>query len=149
MNKVILVGNISTDIELKQVNNSFIAKFSIAINRQKDGVDFIPIVVWNKQAENIKKYCNKGSKILVEGRIQTRSYDDNNGSKRYVTEVVAENTEFLGTKKDNNSSVTYNGTGNDPIGKQGENGNPYENMSFRTMAQTNKQFEITEEDLPW
>jgi len=81
-----------------------VATFNLAINRPKreDGTqvaDFINIVVWGKQAENIQKYLSKGSKLAIDGRIQTRSYDTENGIKRYVTEIVAENVQFLDNKK--------------------------------------------------
>lgn len=110
MNKTILIGNISTDIQLRYTqSNMAVATFNLAINRTKreDGTqlaDFINIVVWGKQAENIQKYLSKGSKLAIDGRIQTRSYDAQDGTKRYVTEIVAENVQFLDSKKDGQAS---------------------------------------------
>lgn len=104
MNKVILIGNISTNIELRYTESQkAVAQFNLAVNRPKkeDGTqeaDFINIVVWGKQAENINKYLHKGSKLAIEGRIQTRNYEDKDGKKVYVTEVVAENVQFLDSK---------------------------------------------------
>ena len=105
MNKVILIGRLTKDPELRYTSsNTPVATFTLAVNRtftNQSGereADFINIVVWRKQAENCKNYINQGSQVAVEGRIQTRSYDDQNGGKRYVTEVVADNVQFLDTK---------------------------------------------------
>jgi len=121
MNKVILIGRLTKDPELRYTSSNIpVATFSLAVDRtftNQNGereADFINIVVWRKQAENCKNYINKGSQVAVEGRIQTRSYDDQNGSKRYVTEVVADNVQFLDTKasreqRANNSDINpYN-----------------------------------------
>ena len=115
MNKVILIGRLTKDPELRYSgNNTPVASFSIAVNRtfsNQQGereADFINIVVWNKQAETVKNYLTKGSQVAIEGRIQTRSYDDQNGQKRYVTEVVANNVEFVGSKKSSNNSNNMN-----------------------------------------
>lgn len=100
MNKAILVGRITKDIDLRYTNeNKAVASFTVAVNRDKEHSDFINCVTWEKQAENIKKYCAKGSLIAVEGRISTRSYDDKEGKKIYVTEVVTSNVQFLGKKE--------------------------------------------------
>lgn len=108
MNKVILIGRLTKDPELKQTPNGVSnATFSIAVNRNfknKDGVveaDFINVVVWRRQAENVSKYCTKGTQVCVEGRMQTRNYDAQDGTKRYITEVIADNVEFLGSKGSN------------------------------------------------
>ena len=98
MNVIVLKGNIATDIELRYTsNNTPVATFNLAVQRMNDRekADFFPIVVWDKQAENIDKYCSKGSPILIKGRLQTRSYDNANGQKVKVTEVLAELIEFL------------------------------------------------------
>ena len=111
MNKVFLIGRLTRDPELRYTgNNTAVATFSIAVNRNfsnQNGereADFINIVVWRKQAENVKNYLTQGSQVAIDGRIQTRSYDDQNGNKRYVTEVVADNVEFLGSKGSQASS---------------------------------------------
>ena len=69
--------------------------------------DFINIVVWRRQAENVSKYCSKGSQVGVVGRIHTRSYEANDGSKRYVTEVVADNVTFLGSNNSNRGTSQF------------------------------------------
>lgn len=106
MNKIILLGNICNDLELKENGEFKTINFNLAVQRKfknKDGQyesDFIRIVAFNNTANFIKQYFNKGSKIVVEGRIQTRNYDDTNGIKHYVTEVIAENVEFASSKQE-------------------------------------------------
>ena len=111
MNKVLLVGRTTKDPELRQAGTGLaVVNFTVAINRpfkSKDGsneADFINCVVFGAQAENFYKYCPKGSQVGVEGRIQTRSYDAQDGTKRYVTEVVADRVEFLSSKREGLSS---------------------------------------------
>lgn len=107
MNKVILHGRLARDVELRSTNSGkSVATFTIAVNkpRNKDGeqqADFIPCIVWEKRAETIAKHFAKGSEILLEGRIQVRSYEKQDGSKAYVTEVVVNDFDFCGSKKDN------------------------------------------------
>lgn len=117
MNKVILIGRLTKDPELRYTSNNIaVATFTIAVNREyanQNGereADFISIQVWKKLAENCSKYLAKGSKVAIDGRIQTRSYDDQNGNKRYVTEVVAENVQFLDSKKDGQATETESDT---------------------------------------
>ena len=118
MNKVILIGRLTRDPELRYTgSNTPVATFSLAVNRPftsasgEREADFINIVVWRKQAENCKNYIKQGSQVAVEGRIQTRNYEDQNGQKRYVTEVVADNVQFLDTKssrENRNESIDVN-----------------------------------------
>lgn len=105
MNKVILVGNLTRDPELITTNNGIsLCRFSLAVQRRfsssegERDVDFINIVVWRGQADNCYKYLKKGSKAGVVGSLQTRSYDGTDGTKKYSTEVVADEVEFLSTK---------------------------------------------------
>ncbi len=105
MNKVVLIGNLTKDPELSTTNNGVsYCRFTLAVSRRfanangDRDADFINIVVWRGQADNCHKYLKKGSKACVVGNLQTRSYDAQDGSKRYVTEVVAEEVEFLGTR---------------------------------------------------
>ena len=105
MNKVILVGNLTKDPELITTNTGVsMCRFTVAVQRRfasSDGnreTDFIPVVVWRAQAENCYKYLKKGSRAGVVGSIQTRNYEGQDGQKRYVTEVVADEVEFLSTK---------------------------------------------------
>lgn len=110
MNNVTLVGRLVRDPELRTVSTgNTTCNFSIAISRQftnangERETDFINCVIWGKQAENLCKYCTKGSLIGVTGRIQTRNYDGQDGKKVYVTEVAASNITFLGSKNASSS----------------------------------------------
>ncbi len=111
MNKAILVGRLTKDPELKMTENTKreVCQFTIAVNRpytNEDGerkADFINCVVWDKLAENLAKYQHKGNQIAVEGRIQTRNYDDKDGKKVYVTEIFVSNITFLDSKGSNDS----------------------------------------------
>ena len=104
MNNVILIGRLTRDPELRTTaNGTSTTSFSLAVDgyRNANGevhTDFINIVVWNKQAENVCKFVKKGSQIAIQGRISTRSYDAQDGTKRYVTEVLADNVYFLESK---------------------------------------------------
>lgn len=118
-NRSVLVGRISTDLELRQTNNGkSYCRFNLAVNRINEGTDFIPVTVWNKQAENLVQYQNKGSLILVDGSISMKNYTDQNGNNRTSFEVIAQNVHFLGNKKETNSP-TDNGE-NDPFTEYGE-----------------------------
>lgn len=106
MNKVFLIGNLTKDPELATTNNGVkFCKFTLAVSRSysKDGkreTDFLPIVVWRAQADNCARYLKKGSKAAISGTIQTRTYDAQDGSRRYVTEIAADEVQFLSTKSD-------------------------------------------------
>jgi len=121
MNKSILIGRLTKDPELKftQGNGKSVATFTLAVDRRsKDGqreADFIPIIIWGKQAENTANYTAKGSLVAVSGRIQTRSYDAKDGTKRYVTEVVAEEIQFLSKADNQQSNSNFNATHEDEM----------------------------------
>lgn len=112
MNKVILIGNLSRDPELTTTNGGIsVCRFTIAVQRRfqnaegERDADFINIVVWRGQAENCHKFLKKGSKCAVTGRLQTSSYEGQDGNRRFVTEVIADEIEFL-TTKNNSGDVT-------------------------------------------
>lgn len=104
MNRVILVGRLVKDPELKRTNTDIpVVQFALAVNRNftKNGVrqaDFINCVAWRQQAENLAKFMRKGSQIGLEGQLQVRTYEDVNGQKKYITEVICDNIYFLETK---------------------------------------------------
>ena len=161
MNKVFLIGRLTRDPELRYTgSNTAVATFSLAVNRNfsnQNGereTDFINIVVWRKQAENVKNFLSQGSQVAIDGRIQTRSYDDQNGQKRYVTEVVADNVEFLGSKNSSNNS----GNGNSSADSHAEP-TPYDfgdapepkgtDIDSNPFADFGSSIEISDDELPF
>ena len=105
INRVVLVGRMTRDPELRRTpQGDAVTSFTLAVNRNytsRDGqqqADFINCVVWRKPAENVERYCSKGSLVGVEGRIQTRSYDNSQGQKVYVVEVICDSVQFLETR---------------------------------------------------
>ncbi|WP_130806494.1 single-stranded DNA-binding protein [Senegalia massiliensis] len=129
MNKVVIIGRLTKDPELRFLpgNGTAVSQFNLAVDKNlskdkkqefeqagKPTADFIRIVVWGKQAENCANYLAKGRLVAVEGRIETRSYENSEGNRVYITEVVAERVQFLefGNKNKNNSNSSNNGYGN-------------------------------------
>jgi len=110
INRSVLTGRITKDIELRYTSSNLaVAKFTLAVDRtfKQEGqpdADFIPIVCWRKQAENVAKFCHKGSLVGVDGRIQTGSYDDKDGKRIYTSEVVADSVAFLDPKQQGNDA---------------------------------------------
>ena len=139
-NRAVLVGRLTKDPDLRFTPNGLaVCTFTLAVNRpfknQQTGeydADFIQIVVWRKAAENCANYLTKGSLVSVDGRIQTRSYQNNQGQKVYVTEVVAENVQFLQTKKQEPQSK-------EP--EQPQDG-PFTNAEFENI-------DLNDDDLPF
>ena len=118
INNVVLVGRMTRDAELRYTpQNVAVATFTLAVNRtfkSQNGereADFINVVMWRQQAENLANWAKKGSLIGVTGRIQTRSYDNQQGQRVYVTEVVAENFQMLERRNQQSSNDTF-GNGN-------------------------------------
>lgn len=143
MNKVILVGRLTRDPDIKNTTSGkSVASFTLAVDRRfknKDGqkeADFVPIVVWGKQAETAWQYLSKGSQIGVSGRLQVRSYDAQDGQRRYVTEVVADEITFLSSKKDGvNTANTKQQSNSEPMSTMGLD------EDFNLIAD--------DDDLPW
>ena len=123
MNCVVLIGRLTREPELRYIPNTGtpVANFTLAVDknlskekkqefevRGEPTADFINIVVWNKPAENCANYLSKGLKVAIQGRLQSRSYEANDGTRRYVTEVVAERVEFLEWKDDSAAGNAYN-----------------------------------------
>lgn len=118
VNKVILVGNVGKDPETRYLDeNTAVCKFSMAtseVYRNREGekvtqTEWHNVVLWRGLAQVAEKYVKKGSQLYIEGRIKTRSYDDKDGNKRYITEIVGDNMQMLGRKSDENQ-----GGGNQP-----------------------------------
>lgn len=105
MNKVILVGNLTKDPDLQQTTNGIpVCRFTLAVSRKfinssgERETDFFNIIVWRGPGENCNKYLRKGSKCAIVGNLQNRSWEAQDGTKRYITEIVAEDVEFLSTR---------------------------------------------------
>jgi len=125
MNKVCLIGRLTKDPEIRytEANNIMVTNFNLAINRRfvKEGeerqADFINIVAWSKTAEFISKYFRKGQQVGIVGRIQTRNWEDEQGQKHYITEVIAEEAYFADSKREaaftEYGSAFSNNTGNE------------------------------------
>ncbi len=111
MNKCIFIGNLTKDPELTTTPSGIsVSRFTIAVSRRylnADGereTDFINCVVWRTQAENLAQYCHKGDKLAVVGSLQMRTYEDNNGQKRTVCDIIADEVEYINTKKNGENS---------------------------------------------
>ncbi len=111
MNKVLLVGRLTRDPELRTTPGGMaVTRFTLAVSQNyvnkngERGADFINCSAWGRQADNISKYCHKGSLVSAEGRIRTSSYDAQDGTKRYVTEVVCDTVNFLSTRTSEGSN---------------------------------------------
>lgn len=143
INRVILVGRLTKDPEYRQTPNGVsVATFSLAVNRSftnsqgEREADFINVVVFRKQAENVNKYLSKGSLAGVDGRIQSRNYENNEGRRVFVTEVVADNVQFMDSKGSNQQN-------SQPQQQQGQA--PAGNNPFTNDNNAN----IDDEDLPF
>ena len=140
MNKVILMGRLTRDPEVRytQTNNTLVASFSLAVNRrftrpgEERQADFINIVAWSKLGEFCSKYFKKGQQVGVIGRLQVRNWEDEQGQKRYVTEVVAEEAYFADSKRDGADSTSF------------------ENTFGSNISSSSPEFEVTSsDDLPF
>ena len=118
MNKVILMGRLTKDPEVRytQSNNTLVASFSLAVNRrfvrpgEERQADFLNVVAWSKTGEFCSKYFKKGQQVGIIGRIRTRTWDDDQGQKHYITEVVAEEAYFADSKRDGETSGGFDAT---------------------------------------
>ena len=158
MNKVFLIGRLTKDPELRYTSsNVAVATFSVAVNRNftnqagEREADFINIVVWRKQAENCKNYLNQGSQVAIDGRIQTRNYDDQNGQKRYVTEVVADNVQFLDTKaqREQRQSTPSNDVNPYNLPSEDEAPQSFNDIPEDPFKDFGEEIKIEENDLPF
>ncbi len=158
MNKVILIGRLTRDPEMRTTASGMnVTRFSIAVNRTyqdqngERGVDYINCVAWRKQAENIAKYCTKGTQVAVDGRIQTGSYDAQDGSKRYTTDIVCDNVTFLGSKGDNNGGTYNNNNYNAPSDSFNEpdTNMPTSDISEDPFKDFGSEIALSDDDLPF
>lgn len=158
MNNVVLVGRLTKDVELRKTQNGkSVVSYTLAVNRQfkqegQPDADFINCVAWNKTADLMEQYLHKGSLVGVEGRIQTRSYQDNTGKNVYVTEVLTESVQFLEPKSNGQTQNSYGNT-NTPqaegnvqnVQKRGYEYGP----SLTAQAEAGYSLDIDSDDLPF
>ncbi|PKF14034.1 single-stranded DNA-binding protein [Macrococcoides caseolyticum] len=146
LNRTVLVGRMTKDPEMRvSPSGVTVTTFTLAVNRafKKDEVDFISVVCFKKAAENVNNFCSKGSLVGVDGRIQTRNYENKEGRKVYVTEVVADSVQFLETKGKNENAQQQapqqNNAATPP--QNANNGNPFANATGP--------IDISDDDLPF
>jgi len=161
MNKVVLVGRLTKDLELRKIpSGNSVVNFTVAINRTftnasgEREADFVNCVAWGRTAENMAAFVGKGSLVGVDGRIQTRSYDNQDGQRVYVTEVVAENVQFLESKSANQAGAGYQQ--NAQPNTQSNTQQPASNDFFADFNQNNNSSEdilsgldISDDELPF
>ena len=158
INRAVLTGRLTKDPELRTTQSGLsVAAFNLAVDRQytnangKRGVDFISCVIWRKAAENFCNFTSKGSLVGIDGRIQTRNYDDKDGKRVYVTEVVVDNFALLESKKDrqNNNTGSYASNINNGNYSKGNNGANYDNSNQDPFNGSGDTIDITDDDLPF
>lgn len=153
MNKVVLIGRVTRDPELRYTSSNVPnTRFTLAVNRTfqnqsgETEADFIPIVVWRKQAENVKKYVTKGSLVAVEGRIQTGSYEKD-GQRVYTTDVVADNVQFLESKAQSQNRVSDDNITPSDFAVDNTAENKETDMSDEVFADFGDSIEISDDDI--
>ena len=150
MNKVILIGRLTRDPELRYTSQgTAVCQITVAVNRRgtqpgQQDADFINVSIWSAQAENVAKYMTKGRQMAIEGRIQTRNYDDKDGKKVYVTEVIATGVQFLDSKGSNAS--TSNSSDLNQPSTQNTSTTTVENDPFAAFGE---KITINDNDLPF
>ena len=152
INTVVLTGRLTKDIELRRTTSGKVCtSFTLAVNRNKQETDFINCVAWNNWAELLEKYTRKGSKIGVEGRIQTRNYDDKNGKKIYVTEVLANKITFLEPIKNDTSEFHKEAINNQASNKSRLESNSESDMYAQSLTEEAEKYslELSDDDLPF
>lgn len=161
INSVALSGRLTADPELRYTGSGIaVVQFTLAVDRSftnaqgEKEADFVRIVAWRKQAEMISNNVRKGALVGIEGRIQTRNYDDNDGKRVYITEVVSENFTFLESKSNNqgnqgqqsNGQNNYQNKNNYQNNYQNQNQNDYQNNQYQN---NNDSIDISDDDLPF
>ncbi len=154
MNKVILIGRLARDPEMRTtMSGANVTRFTLAVSRPfqdqngERGADFINCVAWRKQAENIAKYCIKGSQVAIEGRIQTGSYDAQDGSKRYTTDIICDNCTFLGSK--NNDGFTNPNSNSHSNFNESGTSIPTSDISEDPFKDFGEEIALSDDDLPF
>ncbi|MDV3545934.1 single-stranded DNA-binding protein [Leuconostoc falkenbergense] len=147
INRVVLIGRLTKDVEVRYTQSGVaVGTFSLAVNRPftnasgEREADFINGVIWRKSAENFANFTHKGALVAIEGRLQTRNYEDGNGKRVYVTEVVADNFSLLEKKSDSQQSSPESQTP-DPFSSKGKQN--------KFAGSGNTEVDISDDDLPF
>ncbi|EAF2260848.1 single-stranded DNA-binding protein [Listeria monocytogenes] len=159
MNRVVLVGRLTKDPDLRYTPAGVaVATFTLAVNRPfknaqgEQEADFINCVVWRKPAENVANFLKKGSMAGVDGRVQTRNYEGNDGKRVYVTEIVAESVQFLEPKQNAVEGSTPNNNQNEANYSNNNKTSSYRadtSQKSDSFADEGKHIDINEDDLPF
>ncbi|UOR10779.1 single-stranded DNA-binding protein [Halobacillus amylolyticus] len=160
LNRVVLVGRLTKDPDLRYTPNGVaVANFTVAVNRpfsnnQGDrDADFINCVVWRRAAENLANFMNKGSLVGVDGRLQSRSFDNQEGKRVFVTEVVADSVQFLESKGASQGGGSQQGSGFQPNQNQQPTGNNFGSNNNKKdddpFADNGEPIDISDDDLPF
>ena len=152
INTVVLTGRLTKDIELRiTTSGKMCTSFTLAVNRNREETDFINCVAWNQEAESLEKYTKKGSLIGIEGRIQTRSYDDKNGKKVYITEVLVNSISFLDKLEQNTSNFDKGVTNTKASNKSRLESNSESDMYAQSLTEEAERYsiELLDDDLPF
>ncbi|EAG1894763.1 single-stranded DNA-binding protein [Listeria monocytogenes] len=159
MNRVVLVGRLTKDPDLRYTPaGAAVATFTLAVNRPfkntqgEQEADFINCVVWRKPAENVANFLKKGSMAGVDGRVQTRNYEGNDGKRVYVTEIVAESVQFLEPKQNAVEGSTPNNNQNEASYSNNNKNGSYRASSSQnsdSFANEGKPIDISDDDLPF
>lgn len=163
INTVVLTGRLTRDVDLRYTQSgAAVGSFNIAVDRRftnQEGnreADFINCVIWRKAAENFANFVHKGTLVGLEGRLQTRNYENNQGQRVYVTEVVVENFTLLeprssqqGNNQNNNNNSNNNAPQENPFGSPQQNNSGNNNNSSDPFAGSNDQIDISDDDLPF
>lgn len=152
INTVVLTGRITKDVELRRTTSGkTCTSFTLAVNRNKQETDFINCVAWNQVAELLERYTRKGFQIGVEGRIQTRNYDDRNGKKVYITEVLVNSISFLDKLEQNTSDLNKGVTNTQASNKSRLESNYESDMYAQSLTEEAERYsiELSDDDLPF
>ena len=165
INRAVLTGRLTKEAELRTTQSGLsVATFTLAVNRHskaKGDADFINCVIWRKAAENFCNFTSKGSLVGIDGRIQTRSYENKSGQKVYVTEIVVDSFSLLESKKDrlannnngidnnNGANSNNNGFSNTTTSTNYTNSSSNESQAPDPFAESGDSIDITDDDLPF
>lgn len=159
INVAVIAGHLTKDVELsKTQNGNSVAKFTVAVNGYNNTTDFINCVAWNKLADIVNMYCKKGDLVTIEGRISVRNYENQQGQRIYITEVVADSVQFLSYKKstEQQNQVPNTNTYNQPQQAQNQPQRAYTQPSLTQQAEQEAyqesngySLDINSDDLPF